>query len=160
MPDSSHASTSGTFPHAVLSHPLFRLARTFVTLWAQSEQLVTAAENMLISPKERAAREAREAMKGVHRFKRPASDEMTATNGEGEDDENWRPQRFDYPPGFAFPALALLRRLADPGVPWVLAAVLEASALDDIRARALWEVWQMRKGGDILVSVILSIYYA
>lgn len=126
-------------------------------LWAQSEQLVTAAENMLINPKERAAREAREAMKGVHRFKRPAADEAATTDGEGEEDENWHPQRFEYPPGFAFPALGLLRRLADPGVPWVLAAVLEASALDDIRARALWEVWQMRKGADILVSAIFSL---
>ncbi|KAF8594696.1 hypothetical protein BDV93DRAFT_159130 [Ceratobasidium sp. AG-I] len=161
MPELSHTDTNinGTFPHAVLSHPLFRLARTFITLWAQSEQLVTEAENMLISPKERAAREAREAMKGVHRFKRPTADEAATADGEGEGEEgeNWCPQRFEYPPGFAFPALGLLRRLADPGVPWVLAAVLEASALDDIRARALWEVWQMRRGADILVSELVDL---
>ncbi|KAG8702889.1 hypothetical protein FRC08_003191, partial [Ceratobasidium sp. 394] len=146
---------NSSYPHAILSHPLFRLARTFVTLWAQSEQLVSAAENMLLSPKERAAKEAREAARGVHRFKRPAVEDQPA---EQLDDEDWRPQRFEYPPGFVFPALALLRRLADPGVPWVLAAVLEASALDDIRARALWEVWQMRRGGDVLVSELVDLF--
>ncbi|KAG8734831.1 hypothetical protein FRC10_011386 [Ceratobasidium sp. 414] len=156
MPGTDRSSLDNSaYPHAILSHPLFRLARIFVTLWAQSEQLVNAAENMLLSPKERAAKEAREAARGVHRFKRlDVEDEPT----EQADDPNWRPQRFEYPAGFAFPALALLRRLADPGVPWVLAAVLEASALDDIRARALWEVWQMRRGGDVLVSELVDSF--
>ncbi|KAG8724643.1 hypothetical protein FRC09_016188 [Ceratobasidium sp. 395] len=161
MPDSVSPSPSTdddpTYPTTILTHPLFRLARTFITLWAQSEHLITSAENMLLSPKERAAKEARAATQGLHRFKRPAPEDVITSTGD-EDEENWRPQRFEYPPGFAFPALGLLRRLADPGVPWVLAAVLEASALDDVRARALWEVWQMRRGEGVLVSELVDLF--
>ncbi|KAG8783637.1 hypothetical protein FRC12_019492 [Ceratobasidium sp. 428] len=164
-PDSTSPSpptedpTDPTYPATILTHPLFRLARTFITLWAQSEHLITSAENMLLSPKERAAKEARAATQGVHRFKRPAPEDIiTSSTADDEDEENWRPQRFEYPPGFAFPALGLLRRLANPGVPWVLAAVLEASALDDVRARALWEVWQMRMGEGVLVSELVDLF--
>ncbi|KAG8785247.1 hypothetical protein FRC12_017813 [Ceratobasidium sp. 428] len=165
MPDSTSPSSppstndDPTYPTTILTHPLFRLARTFITLWAQSEHLITSAENMLLSPKERAAKEARAATQGVHRFKRPAPEDIiTSSTADDEDEENWRPQRFEYPPGFAFPALGLLRRLADPGMPWVLAAVLEASALDDVRARALWEVWQMRRGEGVLVSELVDLF--
>ncbi|QRW10012.1 SAC3/GANP domain protein associated with nuclear localization of protein [Ceratobasidium sp. AG-Ba] len=148
------------YPNGILNDPLFSLAQTFVQLWAQSDTLIKEAENMLLSPKERAAREAREATRGVHRFKLLEQAQSAPTQIEaGEDeDENWRPQRFDYPDGFDFPAHAILRRIADPSVPWVLAAVLEASALDDVRARALWEVWQMRRGGDVLVTDLVDLF--
>ncbi|ELU40490.1 SAC3/GANP/Nin1/mts3/eIF-3 p25 family domain-containing protein [Rhizoctonia solani AG-1 IA] len=142
-------------PIDVTTHPLFTLTRNMIKLWDQSTRLIKEVEGMLLSPSERAAKERAEANKGVHRFKRPVTpDPAEAALVEG--DEGWKPQRFDYPPTFAFPALALLRVIADPGVPWVLAAVFEASALDELRARALWEIWQVRRGGDVTVLELVE----
>ncbi|CAE6468442.1 unnamed protein product [Rhizoctonia solani] len=142
-------------PIDVTTHPLFTLTRNMIKLWDQSTRLIKEVEGMLLSPSERAAKERAEANKGVHRFKRPVTpDPAEAALAEG--DEGWKPQRFDYPPTFAFPALALLRVIADPGVPWVLAAVFEASALDELRARALWEIWQVRRGGDVTVLELVE----
>ncbi|CAE6527526.1 unnamed protein product [Rhizoctonia solani] len=112
---------------------------------------------MLSSPSERAAKERAESMKGVHRFKRPTTpDPSTQADTTAVEDADWKPQRFDYPPTFPFPALALLRLVADPGVPWLLAAGLEASALDELRARALWEIWQVRRGADVTVVELVD----
>ncbi|CEL57141.1 SAC3 family protein 1 OS=Schizosaccharomyces pombe (strain 972 / ATCC 24843) GN=SPCC576,05 PE=1 SV=1 [Rhizoctonia solani AG-1 IB] len=140
-------------PIDVTAHPLFTLARNMIKLWDQSTQLIKEVEGMLVSPSERAAKERAEANKGVHRFKRVATPEPAETELE---DQGWTPQRFDYPPTFSFPALGLLRVLADPGVPWMLAAVFEASALDELRARALWEIWQVRRGGDVTVLELVE----
>ncbi|KAJ1303951.1 hypothetical protein OPQ81_008362 [Rhizoctonia solani] len=142
-------------PDGVKNHELFRLARKMVKLWEQSAALVKEAEGMLLSPSERAAKERADSLKGVHRFKRPTTPEPQP-EPDMAGDRDWKPQRFNYPPTFPFPALALLRLLADPGVPWLTAAVLEASALDELRARALWEIWQMRRGGDVTVLELVD----
>ncbi|CAE6362545.1 unnamed protein product [Rhizoctonia solani] len=145
--------TTDGLPTGITTHPLFTLSRNMVTLWDQSSRLIKEVEAMLLSPSERAAKERAEANKGVHRFKRLNTPDPAETESE---DEGWRPQRFDYPPAFPFPALGLLRILADPGVPWLLAAVFEASALDELRARALWEIWQVRRGGDVTVVELVD----
>ncbi|CAE6488490.1 unnamed protein product [Rhizoctonia solani] len=146
-----------TLPEGVKNHELFRLSRKMVKLWDQSVKLVNEAEGMLSSPSERAAKERAESMKGVHRFKRPTTpDPSTQADTTAVEDADWKPQRFDYPPTFPFPALALLRLVADPGVPWLLAAGLEASALDELRARALWEIWQVRRGADVTVVELVD----
>ncbi|KDN34090.1 hypothetical protein RSAG8_12816, partial [Rhizoctonia solani AG-8 WAC10335] len=144
-----------TLPDGVKEHELFRLSRKMVNLWDQSVRLIKEAEGMLLSPSEKAAKERAESMKGVHRFKRPTTPDP-ATQPDNTQDEAWKPRRFDYSPSFPFPALALLRLVADPGVPWLLAAVLEAGALDELRARALWEIWQTRRGGDVTVMELVD----
>ncbi|CAE6476089.1 unnamed protein product, partial [Rhizoctonia solani] len=142
-----------TLPDGIKHHELFRLSRKMINLWDQSVKLIKEAEGMLLSPSKKAAKERAESLKGVHRFKRPTTPDAPVSS---ESDVGWKPRRFEYPPGFAFPALALLRLLADPGVPWLLAAVLEASALDELRARALWEIWQTRRGGDVTVIELVD----
>ncbi|EUC55919.1 SAC3/GANP family protein [Rhizoctonia solani AG-3 Rhs1AP] len=145
-----------TLPDEVKQHELFRLSRKMVNLWDQSVKLIKEAEGMLLSPSEKAAKERAESMQGVHRFKRPTTPDPPAQPDSNIEDATWKPQRFDYPPTFSFPALALLRLVADPGVPWLFAALLEASALDELRARALWEIWQMRRGGDVTVIELVD----